>query len=161
MDKSDDGRWKNQWQTRGIRARSGGRLPPRNTQVRVDFGTCVIMKRGSCISRGIYPPGAGQWTGFTGFFRIDRIIQYFYQPFRNQDRGADSMIKKTFRVTGMQCPNCAMQIEGLEDELDGIVSIRASYPKASVVIEFDESKINLSRIFESVGRKGYTLEEIL
>lgn len=71
------------------------------------------------------------------------------------------MLKKTYRVTGMQCPNCAMQIEGLEDELDGIVSVRASYPKASVVIEFDEGKITLARIFESVERKGYSLEEIL
>ena len=70
------------------------------------------------------------------------------------------MIKKTFRVTGMQCPNCAMQIEGLEDDLDGIASIRASYPKAQVVIEFDESKIDRSRIFEAMKRKGYSLEEI-
>jgi Cu+-exporting ATPase len=71
------------------------------------------------------------------------------------------MVKKTFRVTGMQCPNCAMQIEGLEDALDGIVSIRASYPKASVAIEFDEGKITLDQIFDSMERKGYTLEEIL
>ena len=71
------------------------------------------------------------------------------------------MVKKTFRVMGMQCPNCAMQIEGLEDELEGVASIRASYPKAQAVIEFDESKINLDRIFESVKKKGYSLEEIL
>ncbi len=70
------------------------------------------------------------------------------------------MIKKNFRVTGMQCPNCAMQIEGLEDDLEGIASIRASYPKAQAVIEFDESKIQLDRIFEAVERKGYSLEEI-
>ncbi len=71
------------------------------------------------------------------------------------------MVKKTFRVTGMQCPNCAMQIEGLEDELEGVASIRASYPKAQATIEFDESKISLARIFELVQRKGYSLEEIL
>ena len=71
------------------------------------------------------------------------------------------MVKKTFRVTGMQCPNCAMQIEGLEDDLEGISSIRASYPKARVEIEFDEARIDLARIFEAVQRKGYTLEETL
>ena len=71
------------------------------------------------------------------------------------------MIKKTFRVKGMQCPNCAMRIEGLEDDLEGIVSVRASYPKASVTIEFDENKIGLARIFESAERKGYSLEELL
>ncbi len=69
------------------------------------------------------------------------------------------MIKKTFRVTGMHCPNCAMRIEGLEDELEGVASIRASYAKAQVVFEFDESKIDFARIFEAVKQEGYTLTE--
>ncbi len=69
------------------------------------------------------------------------------------------MLKRTFRVTGMQCPNCAMQIEGLEDELDGIVSVRVSYSKTLVEIEFDEARVDLSRIFKSVERKGYGLTE--
>ena len=71
------------------------------------------------------------------------------------------MVKKIFRVTGMECPNCAMKIEGLEDELEGVISIRASYPKARVEIEFDETRIGLERIIKSVEQKGYTLEEIL
>jgi copper chaperone CopZ len=70
------------------------------------------------------------------------------------------MVKKTYRVTGMQCPNCAMQIEGLEDELDGIVSVRANYPKSLVEIEFDETHVGQGKIFEAVERMGYALEEI-
>jgi copper chaperone CopZ len=71
------------------------------------------------------------------------------------------MVKKTYRVTGMECPNCAMKIEGLEDELEGVISVRANYPKARVEIEFDEARIDLARILETVKRKGYALEEIL
>jgi copper chaperone CopZ len=69
------------------------------------------------------------------------------------------MVKKIFHVRGMQCPNCAMQIEGLEDELDGIVSVRVNYPKASVEIEFNEAKVSLSEVFERVAQKGYALTE--
>jgi|WetSurMetagenome_2_1015567.scaffolds.fasta_scaffold587644_1 copper chaperone CopZ len=71
------------------------------------------------------------------------------------------MVKKIFRVIGMECPNCAMKIEGVEDELDGVISIRANYPKARVEIEFDEARIGLERVIQSVEQKGYTLEEIL
>ena len=69
------------------------------------------------------------------------------------------MLKRTFHVAGMRCPNCAMQIEGMEDELDGIVRVRASYPKALVEVEFDETKVSPSQIFEKVKEKGYALTE--
>ncbi len=69
------------------------------------------------------------------------------------------MTKKIFRVDGMHCPNCAMRIEGLEDDVDGIRVVRASYPKASVVIEFDESKVSPSQIIAKVKEMGYTLIE--
>lgn len=69
------------------------------------------------------------------------------------------MIKKTFHVAGMHCPNCAMQIEGVEDELDGVIAVRASYTKASVEVEFDESKVSQSQIFAKVKELGYTLTE--
>jgi copper chaperone CopZ len=69
------------------------------------------------------------------------------------------MMKRTFHVDGMHCPNCAMQIEGLEDELDGIIGVRASYTKASVEVEFDELKVSPSQIFAKVEELGYTLTE--
>jgi copper chaperone CopZ len=69
------------------------------------------------------------------------------------------MMKKTFLVSGMHCPNCAMRIEGIEDELDGISAARASYAKASVEVEFDESKVSPSQIFAKVKEMGYTLTD--
>ena len=69
------------------------------------------------------------------------------------------MQKRTFHVAGMHCPNCAMQIETVEDELDGIIGVRASYSKASVEFEFDESKVSPSQISAKVKEMGYTLTE--
>ena len=50
-------------------------------------------------------------------------------------------MKKVFTVRDMECPNCAMHLEGLEDELPGIKSISASYKKQSMEVEFDENKL--------------------
>jgi copper chaperone CopZ len=69
------------------------------------------------------------------------------------------MQKKAFHVAGMHCPNCAMAIEGLEDDLEGIVSIRVNYAKALMEIEFDEEKADLSGLIERAARKGYSLTE--
>jgi copper chaperone CopZ len=66
------------------------------------------------------------------------------------------MIKKKFQITDMHCSNCAMNIENLEDELDGVRSISASYQKGQMVVEFDETRISDEAIIEAVKKKGYT-----
>ena len=65
-------------------------------------------------------------------------------------------MKNTLKVTDMHCVNCAMKIESLEDELPGLKSVSASYVKGQVVVEYDESRLNLEQIAAAVKAKGYT-----
>jgi copper chaperone CopZ len=64
-------------------------------------------------------------------------------------------MKKTFRVPDMMCPNCAMHLEGLEDELVGIRRISASYKKQTLEVEFDENKLTVEKIIASANEIGY------
>ncbi len=66
------------------------------------------------------------------------------------------MIKKTFTVSDMTCTNCAMKLESLEDTLEGVKEINASYHKLEMVIEYDESKLTDEQIITAVKKKGYT-----
>ena len=66
------------------------------------------------------------------------------------------MIKKTFKVNDMSCTNCAMKLECLEDTLDGIREINASYHRLEMVVEFDENKLTEQQIIAAVKKKGYT-----
>lgn len=66
------------------------------------------------------------------------------------------MIKKTFKISDMTCSNCAMKIEALEDDLEGVKEINASYHKLEMVIEYDESKLTDEQIVAAVKKKGYT-----
>jgi len=66
------------------------------------------------------------------------------------------MIKKTFKVPDMTCSNCAMKIESLEDDLDGVKEVNASYHKLQMVIEYDETKLTEEQIIAAVKKKGYT-----
>jgi len=65
------------------------------------------------------------------------------------------MVKKTYHVEGMHCPNCAMNIEGIEDDLPGIKQVSASYQKGRMVVEFDEAKVSEEQILAEVGKRGY------
>ena len=65
------------------------------------------------------------------------------------------MIKKTFKIPDMTCSNCAMKLESLEDTLDGVKEINASYHRLEMVIEFDELKLTDEQIISAVKKKGY------
>lgn len=65
------------------------------------------------------------------------------------------MIKKTFKVSDMSCTNCAMKLESLEDNLDGVKEINASYHKLEMVIVYDETKLTDEQIIAAVKKKGY------
>jgi len=65
------------------------------------------------------------------------------------------MMKITYRVEGMHCSNCAMNIEGIEDDLPGIKQVLASYQKGQMVVEFDEAKVSEAQILAEVVKRGY------
>ncbi len=65
------------------------------------------------------------------------------------------MTKKTFKIPDMTCTNCAMKIESLEDTLDGVKEVNASYHKLQMVIEYDETRLTEEQIVAAVKKKGY------
>ena len=65
------------------------------------------------------------------------------------------MVKKTFKVPDMSCTNCAMKLESLEDTLDGVKEINASYHRLEMVIVYDETKLTDEQIIAAVKKKGY------
>lgn len=66
------------------------------------------------------------------------------------------MVKKTLQVSDMHCSNCAMKIEGIEDDLPGVKSVNASYARGQVVVEYDERLVTLDAIIAAVKKQGYT-----
>jgi copper chaperone CopZ len=68
------------------------------------------------------------------------------------------MVKKIFHVSDMHCPNCAMRVESIEDDLPGIKQVSASYQKGQMVVEFDESKVDDAAIIAAVKKAGYIAE---
>lgn len=65
------------------------------------------------------------------------------------------MIKQTFKIPDMTCSNCAMKLESLEDSLEGVKEINASYHRLEMVIEYDETKLSEEQIVAAVKKKGY------
>ncbi len=49
-----------------------------------------------------------------------------------------------------------MKLESLEDVLDGVKEINASYHKLQMIVEYDESRLTDNQIIDAAKKKGYT-----
>lgn len=63
--------------------------------------------------------------------------------------------KLVLKITGMECPNCAMILESIEDNLRGVIKAEASYRKAQLIVEYDPSQLTEETIKQEVKRMGY------
>ncbi len=69
------------------------------------------------------------------------------------------MIKKVFRIPDMECSNCVMHLEGIEDELPGIRHIKGSYVQQKLDVEYDETKVTEQQIIAAIVELGYHVKE--
>ena len=60
-------------------------------------------------------------------------------------------------IPNMICPACVMHLEELEDELPGILFIKANYRSQSMNVEFDENQISEEEIHKAVEGIGYEI----
>lgn len=67
------------------------------------------------------------------------------------------MPRKTFSIPNIICPACVMHLEGLEDELPGILFVKASYHKKQLEIDYDESQVSELQIREAITEIGYEI----
>ncbi|MFZ3069666.1 MAG: cation transporter [Anaerolineaceae bacterium] len=61
----------------------------------------------------------------------------------------------TMKIKGMECPNCSMILEGIEDKLKGVLLAEASYHKAQLVVEYNETQVSEEQIKAEIYRLGY------
>jgi copper chaperone CopZ len=66
------------------------------------------------------------------------------------------MTRLILSIPDMHCSSCAMKLEGIEDELTGILKIKASCHKQTLEVDFDETQVSETQILQAVGELGYT-----
>ena len=71
------------------------------------------------------------------------------------------MIKKVFKIDGMHCASCAMNIDGdLEDFVSGVTSAKTNYARQECAVEFEGSEGKLEEIVEQIKKSGYEAEVV-
>jgi len=69
----------------------------------------------------------------------------------------NSVATKTarFKIVGMHCVSCAMNIDGALENLAGVIKAQTNYAKAETVVEYDDQTINKEEIIKTINASGY------
>lgn len=61
------------------------------------------------------------------------------------------------KVDGIVCPNCTYDIARILKRLDGVNSVRASYVKSEVAVEFDPERVSEEEIEAALAKHGFPI----
>jgi copper chaperone CopZ len=64
-----------------------------------------------------------------------------------------------FTVSGMTCTGCEENIKHEVNKLTGIISSNVSYENGKAVVEFDNSKTNITEIEKAINSTGYSVTD--
>lgn len=67
------------------------------------------------------------------------------------------MIKRTFKVEGMHCASCAKSVETMLGSIEGIGTANVNFADESVLVEYDDSKVEEEKMKDHVQQIGYDL----
>lgn len=65
----------------------------------------------------------------------------------------------TFKIDGMHCTSCSMNIDGELEDIDGVISATTSYAKAKTDIEYDPAKVSPDTFKKTIEKLGYGVKE--
>ena len=60
-----------------------------------------------------------------------------------------------FKIKGMHCVSCSMNIDGALEETEGITKSKTSYAKGETAVFFDPLKIDVGEIAAIINKQGY------
>jgi len=66
------------------------------------------------------------------------------------------IVRKIFKLTGLDCAACSIMIDSNLEDTTGIVSAKTNYAKAQTEVSFDDKKISGKEILAIIKRTGYS-----
>lgn len=60
-------------------------------------------------------------------------------------------------ISGMNCSNCSLNIDGELEELHGVISAETSYRKSTTKVVYDATCVDEQKITQQITSLGYTV----
>ena len=69
-----------------------------------------------------------------------------------------SLSTTTFKLSGMHCASCAMNIDFMLEDLEGVEESNTNYAKQESTVQFNSQKIDHEKIISAINKLGYQVK---
>ena len=66
----------------------------------------------------------------------------------------------TFKIDGMHCTSCAMNIDGELEDIKGVIRAETSYAKSKTTVTYDSTQITPTELKSIISALHYAVSEI-
>ncbi len=63
--------------------------------------------------------------------------------------------KAVFKIDGMHCSSCSMNISGALEDTHGVVEANVSYAQSEAVVSYDPGQVSVEKLQEIIETTGY------
>ncbi len=75
-------------------------------------------------------------------------------------KGYYTMVRKNYKVGGMGCTSCAVRVNKVLQNVEGVKNASVNFSLARASVEYDETRCSASDLVKSVEDAGYSLSEV-
>ena len=76
-----------------------------------------------------------------------------FRLFAKKPQGATA----AFKIEGMHCVSCSMNIDGTLEELNGVIESKTNYASGKTVIVYDPKTFSLEKSRKAIEALGYSV----
>ena len=69
------------------------------------------------------------------------------------------VVETTINISGMHCNNCVASVEKGINELQGIELVVVSLNDSNVIVKYEPTKTDLTKIEKAIEKRGYSIKE--
>lgn len=62
------------------------------------------------------------------------------------------------KIQGMHCTSCAMNIDGLLEDIDGVSEASANFARQEVKVVYNSEKVSEKTLIETIQSAGYSVQ---
>lgn len=65
--------------------------------------------------------------------------------------------RTVFKIDGMHCVSCSMNIDGALEDMDGVYEAKTSYAKGETVVRWNPEKVTEEKLRKTIESLGYAV----
>ncbi|MCL4430416.1 MAG: cation transporter, partial [Chloroflexi bacterium] len=78
---------------------------------------------------------------------------------KNQEKSVQNEIEKSFKLKGVDCPDCAKHVETAVSKIPGVLKAEINFAAAKLKVTTNDPQFDFCKVISAIEGLGYAVED--